>query len=150
MATQNMYNNYIKRSKQNSQNQFRQKVANSLGGKPVGNNTTKKPMNTLGTATPSTYGAKPINTPNIIASPEVKQLTTPLTPSTINSEPAQTPVQPINQPVVLHLLQSILSLFKLLYNQLINLWYKTLYNRIQRLWRALLQLLILEWLVYKR
>lgn len=50
MGVQNGYNNYIKRQKQNSTGQFRQKVANSLGGKSVGNNTTKKPSTTLGQA----------------------------------------------------------------------------------------------------
>lgn len=53
MAVQNMYNNYLKRQNQNSTNQFRQKVANSLSGKSVNNNTTqnKTPSmmgNTLG------------------------------------------------------------------------------------------------------
>ena len=42
MSVQNSYNNYIKRSKQNSTDQFKQKVANSLGGVAVGNNTTKE------------------------------------------------------------------------------------------------------------
>lgn len=48
MAIQNNYNNYIKRQKQNSTGQFRQKVANSLGGQAVGNNTTKKTNGVLG------------------------------------------------------------------------------------------------------
>lgn len=48
MSVQNSYNNYIKRSKQNSTDQFKQKVANSLGGVAVGNNTTKKPTYIMG------------------------------------------------------------------------------------------------------
>lgn len=48
MGVQNGYNNYIKRQKQNSTGQFRQKVTNSLSGKAVGNNTTKKPTTVLG------------------------------------------------------------------------------------------------------
>lgn len=48
MAIQNNYNNYIKRQKQNSTGQFRQKVVNSLGGQAVGNNTTKKTNGVLG------------------------------------------------------------------------------------------------------
>lgn len=48
MSVQNSYNNYIKRQKQTSSNNFRQKVANSLGGTTVGNNTTKKTNGLLG------------------------------------------------------------------------------------------------------
>ena len=51
MSVQNSYNNYIKRSKQNSTDQFKQKVANSLGGVAVGNNTTKKPVSFAGKVT---------------------------------------------------------------------------------------------------
>ena len=51
MSVQNSYNNYIKRSKQNSTDLFKQKVANSLGGVAVGNNTTKKPVSFAGKVT---------------------------------------------------------------------------------------------------
>lgn len=56
MGVQNNYNNYIKRQKQNSTNQFRQKVANSLGGVAVGNNTTKKTPAMMGQTSQNTLG----------------------------------------------------------------------------------------------
>ena len=76
MAVQNNYNNYIKRQQQSPTNQFRQKVANSLSGKTVGNNTTTKKttptvmgQNTLG----ATVQPKPTQSNKI-------NVTTPVTP----------------------------------------------------------------------
>lgn len=68
MGVQNGYNNYIKRQKQNSTGQFRQKVANSLGGKAVGNNTARKASTMLGQApVTNTLGATPTPPkPNVI------------------------------------------------------------------------------------
>ena len=65
MATQNMYNNYIKRQQKNPMNNFRQKVTNSLTGRTVGNNTTtnKTSPQVLGQAK-STLGATTQPKPN--------------------------------------------------------------------------------------
>ena len=81
MGVQNGYNNYIKRQKQNSTGQFRQKIANSLGGKAVGNNTTKKPLSMLG------------------QNPSTNTLGTGVAPSPIN-KPQNTvqPLQPTSKP----------------------------------------------------
>ena len=67
MSVQNSYNNYIKRSKQNSTDQFKQKVANSLGGVAVGNNTTKKPTYMMGKT--STLGVTQTPKSNNITQP---------------------------------------------------------------------------------
>lgn len=67
MSVQNSYNNYIKRSKQNSTDQFKQKVANSLGGVAVGNNTTKKPTYIMGKT--STLGVTQTPKSNNITQP---------------------------------------------------------------------------------
>lgn len=72
MGVQNGYNNYIKRQKQSSTGQFRQKVMNSLSGKAVGNNTAINPstsigqptnVNTLGVTPTPTSANKNINKP---------------------------------------------------------------------------------------
>ena len=68
MSVQNSYNNYIKRSKQNSTDQFKQKVANSLGGVAVGNNTTKKPTYIMGKS----------NTLGISQTPKSNNITQPI------------------------------------------------------------------------
>ena len=67
MSVQNSYNNYIKRSKQNSTDQFKQKVANSLGGVAVGNNITKKPTYMMGKT--STLGVTQTPKSNNITQP---------------------------------------------------------------------------------
>ena len=88
MATQNMYNNYIKRQQKNPMNNFRQKVTNSLTGKTVGNNTTinKTSPQVLG-QTKSTLGATTQPKPNTSIN-KARTITQPTTtPTTTVSEP---------------------------------------------------------------
>lgn len=67
MSVQNSYNNFLKRNKQNSTDQFKQKIANSLGGVAVGNNTTKKPTSMMGKT--STLGVTQTPKSNNITQP---------------------------------------------------------------------------------
>ena len=104
MAVQNMYNNYIKRQQKQPTNQFRQKVANSLTGKPVGNNSTvnktpammgNKPTTTLGVGAqpkPKQNSARTINQP--VPQPTVQPNTTPLQPHSMNEGIFTQPQQP--------------------------------------------------------
>ena len=79
MAVQNNYNNYIKRQQQSSTNQFRQKIANSLTGKTVGNNTTKTKVS------PSTMGQVKVNALGVNNAPKPK--TTPQLKTTPQPQP---------------------------------------------------------------
>lgn len=91
MAVQNMYNNYLKRQQQTPTNQFRQKVANSLGGKSVGNNTTQKKLPAMmGNTSQNTLGNGVQN--KSISRTVTQPTTTPITPQT----PIQTPTTPSN------------------------------------------------------
>lgn len=89
MAVQNMYNNYLKRQNKNSTNQFRQKVANSLNGKTVNNNTTqnKTPSlmgNTLGNGVQNKPKARSVTQPTI-QSPVMASNVSPITTNAITT-----------------------------------------------------------------
>lgn len=111
MAVQNMYNNYLKRQQQTPTNQFRQKVANSLGGKTVGNNTTQKKspsmmgntgVNTLGNGVQNKPTARtitqPITTQNPIQTPVTSSNVIQTPTQTITPLPTQNPSQSTTEP----------------------------------------------------
>ena len=81
MAIQNNYNNYIKRQKQNSTGNFRDKIKNSLGGVAVGNATAKKTPSMMG----QTGQVKTVGTLGVNNAP--KPVTTPTTPQPTVQDP---------------------------------------------------------------
>ena len=105
MATQNAYNNYIKRKTQTTQpiNNFKEKVKNSLGGVATNNTYSTKP--TTNPTTPNISHSKPIGaysntntsqtTTNAPTTPTTPQNTIPTTPQTIQQPITTTqPTQP--------------------------------------------------------
>ena len=91
MAVQNMYNNYIKRQQKQPMNQFRQKVANSLTGKSVGNNTTTN-------KTPAMMGNTSVNTLGATTQPKPKQNSA----RTVTQPTTQTTPQATTTPLQTH------------------------------------------------
>lgn len=119
MGVQNAYNNYLKKQSTTSTNNFRQKVSNSLSGKPVNNNVTKvtnkipvgygvttqqggvaKPTNSVTTppvtqsksVQPNTHINTPVTTQNALQTPVTAQNTIPAQATQQTAQPTtQTP-----------------------------------------------------------
>lgn len=113
MAIQNNYNNYIKRQKQNSTGNFRDKIKNSLGGVATNNTTVNKTPSMIGQTgqlkTTGTLGVnnapKPMNTPNpaVTPQPTVQAPTSQYKPYEMGEriftpQARQNAVEPITQP----------------------------------------------------